>query len=442
MFESLSDRLTESLGKLSRKGRLAESDVDDAMKEVRRALLEADVNFRVVKDFVAAVRERAIGQDVLKSLTPAQTVIGIVNEELVNVLGTEREPLRLPDRPPQILMMVGLQGSGKTTHTAKLAVHLRKQGRSPLLVAGDVYRPAAVNQLQSLGKQINIPVYDEGVTKDPVEIAANGVRFAVERGLNPVIIDTAGRLQIDEPMMQELVNVRNKVNPTEILLVADAMTGQEAVSVAQSFHDTLGVTGLILTKMDGDARGGAALSIRSVTGVPIKFIGTGEKVDALEPFYPDRLAQRILGMGDIQSLVERAQEQTTEEDAQKLQDKMLKGSFDLEDFLDQLQKIKKMGPLNQILEMIPGIGSQLREAKAQISDDDYKQIESIIQSMTPYERQHPNRIEFGRRKRIAKGAGRNPGDVGQLLKQFEEMQRMMKQFGKMAKKGKMPKGFM
>jgi signal recognition particle subunit SRP54 len=442
MFESLSDRLTETLGKLSRKGRLTEADVDDAMKEVRRALLEADVNFRVVKDFVAAVRERAVGQDVLKSLSPAQTVIGIVNEELVRILGTEREPLRVPDRPPQILMLVGLQGSGKTTHAAKLAVHLRKQGRNPLLVAGDVYRPAAVNQLQSLGKQVNISVYDEGVQKNPVDIANNGVRYAIERGYNPVIIDTAGRLQIDEPMMQELVNVKGKVSPTEILLVADAMTGQEAVSVAQSFHDRLGVTGLILTKMDGDARGGAALSIRSVTGVPIKFIGTGEKVDALEPFFPDRLAQRILGMGDIQSLVDRAREQTTEEDAVKLQDKMLKGSFDLDDFLDQLQKIKKMGPIGQLLEMIPGVGQQLRDAKSQISDDDYKQIESIIQSMTPLERRHPERIDFRRRKRIAAGAGRNPSDVGQLVKQFDEMQRMMKQFGKMAKKGKMPKGLM
>ncbi|MDQ2682690.1 MAG: signal recognition particle protein [Chloroflexota bacterium] len=441
MFDSLSDRLTETLGRLSRKGRLTEADVDDAMKEVRRALLEADVNFRVVKDFVTAVRERAVGQDVLRSLSPAQTVIGIVNEELVRILGAEREPLRAPERPPQILMMVGLQGSGKTTHTAKLAVHLRKQGRNPLLVAADIYRPAAVNQLQSLGKQINITVYDEGTSKSPVDIAANGVRFAIERGYNPVIIDTAGRLQIDEPMMQELVNVRNKVNPTEILLVADAMTGQEAVSVATTFHERLNVTGLILTKMDGDARGGAALSIRSVTGVPIKFIGTGEKVDALEPFYPDRLAQRILGMGDIQSLVERAREQTDEEDAQKLQDKMIKGNFDLEDFLDQLQKIKKMGPLNQILEMIPGIGSQLKQAKAQISDDDYKQIEAIIQSMTPYERKYPERIDFSRRKRIATGSGRHPSDVSQLLKQFQEMQRMMKQFGKMAKKGKMPKGF-
>jgi signal recognition particle subunit SRP54 len=441
MFDSLSDRLTETLGKLSRKGRLTEADVDDAMKEVRRALLEADVNFRVVKDFVTAVRERAVGQDVLRSLTPAQTVIGIVHEELIRILGAERENLRAPEKPPQILMMVGLQGSGKTTHTAKLAVHLRKQGRNPILIAGDVYRPAAVNQLQSLGKQINIPVYDEGVQNNPVDIATNGVRYAIERGYNPVIIDTAGRLQIDEPMMQELVNVRDKVKPTEILLVADAMTGQEAVSVASSFHDRLGVTGLILTKMDGDARGGAALSIRSVTGVPIKFIGTGEKVDALEPFYPDRLAQRILGMGDIQSLVERAREQTDDEDAVKLQDKMIKGNFDLEDFLDQLQKIKKMGPLNQILEMIPGVGQQLKQAKAQISDDDYKQIEAIIQSMTPWERRNPERIDFSRRKRIAAGSGRNAGDVSQLLKQFQEMQRMMKQFGKMAKKGKMPKGF-
>jgi signal recognition particle subunit SRP54 len=441
MFDSLSERLTETLGRLSRKGRLTESDVDDAMKEVRRALLEADVNFKVVKDFVTAVRERAVGQDVLHSLTPAQTVIGIVNEELVRILGTEREQLRAPDRPPQILMMVGLQGSGKTTHTAKLAVHLRKQGRSPLLVAADIYRAAAVNQLQALGKQINIPVYEEGTQASPVQIARNGVQFARERGLNPVIIDTAGRLQIDEPMMQELVDVRKAVNPTEILLVADAMTGQEAVSVASTFHERLDVTGLILTKMDGDARGGAALSIRSVTGVPIKFIGTGEKVDALEPFYPDRLAQRILGMGDIQSLVERAREQTDEQEAEKLQQKMERGNFNLEDFLDQLQKIKKMGPLNQILEMIPGIGSQLKQAKAQISDDDYKQVEAIIQSMTPYERTHPAKIDFSRRRRIAKGSGRNQGDVNQLIKQFEEMQRMMKQFSKMARKGKMPKGF-
>jgi signal recognition particle subunit SRP54 len=438
MFESLSDRLTETLGRLSRKGRLTEQDVDEAMREVRRALLEADVNFKVVKDFVAAVRERAVGQDVLKSLTPAQTAIGIVNEELIKVLGTEREPLRVPDRPPQILMLVGLQGSGKTTHAAKLGVHLRKEGRNPLLVAGDVYRPAAVNQLQALGRQVNIPVYDEGVQQNPVDIANNSIRFARERGYNPVIVDTAGRLQIDERMMQELVNVKAKINPTEILLVADAMTGQEAVSVAETFHERLGVTGLILTKMDGDARGGAALSIRAVTGVPIKFIGTGEKVDALEPFYPERLASRILGMGDVLSLIERAQEQTTEEDAKRLQDRMFKGQFNLEDFLDQLQKIKKMGPLSQLMEMIPGLGSQLREARAQVSDDDYKQIEAIIRSMTPQERRHPQIIDFSRRKRIALGSGTTRDDVGQLLKQFGEMQKMMSELGGMAKKGRLP----
>ena len=439
MFESLSDRLQETLGKLSKKGQLTEKDVDDAMKEVRRALLEADVNFKVVKDFVARVRERAVGQDVLKSLSPFQTVLGIVNEERIAPLGPEREPLRAPDRPPQIIMLVGLQGSGKTTHAAKLAVHLRKEGRNPVMVAGDVYRPAAVNQLQSLGRQINIPVFDEGVNKDPVDIAANGVRFAQERGFNPVIVDTAGRLQIDERMMQELVNVKERINPTEILLVADAMTGQEAVGVAESFHEKLDVTGLILTKMDGDARGGAALSIRAVTGVPIKFIGTGEKTDALEAFYPDRLASRILGMGDIKSLMERAQEQTTEEEAERLQKRMMKGSFDLSDFLEQLQKVKAMGPLGDLLKMIPGLGGQLRQVQDQISDDAYKNVEAIIYSMTPYERRHPEMISSSRRRRIAKGSGMTTADVNQLLSQFKEMRKMMGQMGTMAKKGRMPK---
>jgi signal recognition particle subunit SRP54 len=441
MFESLSDRLNETFGRLARKGRLTEGDVDEAMREVRRALLEADVNFKVVKDFVAAVRERAVGQDVLKSLTPAQTAIGIVNEELIRVLGTDREPLRQPDRPPQIIMLVGLQGSGKTTHAAKLAVHLRKEGRNPMLVAGDVYRPAAVNQLQALGRQINVPVYDEGIDKNPVDIADHGVRQARERGFNPVIVDTAGRLQIDERMMQELVNVKERINPTEILLVADAMTGQEAVSVAQTFHERLGVTGLILTKMDGDARGGAALSIRAVTGVPIKFIGTGEKVDALEPFYPERLAGRILGMGDVLSLVEKAREQTDEADAKRLQDRMLKGQFDLEDFLDQLQKIRNMGPLSQLMEMIPGIGSQLRQAKAEVNEDDLKRIEGIIHSMTPDERRNPQIIGRSRRKRIAEGSGSEIHEVKDLIKQFEQMQKMMGELGVMAKKGKMPRGF-
>jgi len=439
MFESLSDRLNETFGRLNRKGRLTEQDVDEAMREVRRALLEADVNFKVVKDFVAAVRERAVGQDVLRSLTPAQTAIGIVNEELVRVLGTDREPLRLPERPPQILMMVGLQGSGKTTHSGKLAVQLRKEGRNPLMVAADLQRPAAVNQLQALGKQVNIPVYAEGTTgTSPVAVATNAVKHAIERGYNPVIIDTAGRLQIDEPLMQELVTIRDRVGPTEILLVADAMTGQEAVGVAQTFHDRLGVTGLILTKMDGDARGGAALSIRAVTGVPIKFIGTGEKLDALEPFYPERLAGRILGMGDVLSLVERAQELTDDKDAERLQNRMIKGQFDLEDFLDQLQKIKQMGPLTQLLDMIPGLGGQLRQAKAQISDDDYKRIEAIILSMTPQERRRPEMIRGRRLNRIARGSGTQRNEVNQLLKQFKDMQGMMSQFGKMAKKGKMP----
>jgi signal recognition particle subunit SRP54 len=441
MFESLSDRLTETLGRLSKKGRLTEADVDEAMREVRKALLEADVNFKVAKEFVATVRERALGAEVLRSLTPAQTAIGIVHEELVRVLGAEREDLRVPARPPQTLVLVGLQGSGKTTHAAKLAVHLRKGGRNPLLVAGDVYRPAAVNQLQSLGRQVNVPVYDEGVDKNPVDIAANGLRYAIERGYNPVIFDTAGRLQIDERMMDELANVKARIDPTEILLVADAMTGQEAVNVAKAFNERLGVTGLILTKMDGDARGGAALSIRAVTGVPIKFIGTGEKVDALEPFFPDRLANRILGMGDVMSLVERAREQTDEKEAQRLQDRMFKGQFDLEDFLEQLQKIKKMGPLNQLLEMIPGIGQQMRQAKAEVSDDDYKRVEAIIYSMTPQERRNPHLIDGSRKRRIARGSGMHVSDVNQLLKQFDEMQRMMKQFGRMAKKGKMPANF-
>jgi signal recognition particle subunit SRP54 len=440
MFETLSDRLTQSLGKLSRKGNLTEQDVDDAMREVRRALLEADVNFKVAKDFIAAVRERAVGQDVLKSLTPSQTVISIVNEELINILGKEREPLGMPDRPPQIIMLVGLQGSGKTTHAAKLATLLRKEGRLPLLVAADVYRPAAIKQLQTLGRQIDIPVYEEGTTANPVDIARNAIAFATERGYSTVIVDTAGRLQIDDRMMNEVAEIERSIRPTEVLLVADAMTGQEAVNVAEAFHEKLGITGLVLTKMDGDARGGAALSIRAVTGVPIKFIGTGEKLDALEPFYPQRLAGRILGMGDVLSLIERAQEQTTDEDARDLQARLTKGQFNLDDFLDQIQEIKKMGPLSSLLEMIPGMGQQLRQAKAQISDDDYKRIEAIIYSMTLEERKRPQIIDGRRRRRIARGSGTSREEVSQLIKQFEEMRKMMAQMGNMTKKGKMPKG--
>lgn len=440
MFETLSDRLNQTFGKLGRSSKLSEKDIDDAMRDVRRALLEADVNFKVTKDFVAAVKERAQGEEVMQSLTPGQSVIAIVNEELQRILGEEQVPLNLPQRGPQILMMVGLQGSGKTTHSGKIALHLRKQGRNPLLVAADVQRPAAVKQLQTLGKQIDIPVYDEGTENTPVNIARNALKFAEQRGYNPIIIDTAGRLQIDEVLMNELVEIKQVVDPTEILLVADAMTGQEAVGVAEAFYQKLDVTGLVLTKMDGDARGGAALSIRSVTGVPIKFIGTGEKLDALEPFYPDRLAGRILGMGDVLSLIERAQEQTTEEDAERLQERMMKGQFDLEDFLNQLQSIKKMGPLTQLIEMIPGVGQQLRQANAQISDDAYKQIEAIIYSMTPWERRNPDKISHRRRQRIAMGSGTDRQAVGRMLQQFKQMQEMMGQFGAMQKGGRGRKG--
>src|SRR5690349_393670 len=430
MFETLTDRLNETFARLGKKGRLTEQDVDDAMREVRRALLEADVNFKVAKDFVAAVRVRAVGQDVLHSLTPAQTVIGIANEELIRVLGEEGQGLLPPDRPPQILMLVGLQGSGKTTHAAKLAVHLRKGGRNPLLVAADVYRPAAIDQLQALGKQISIPVYEEGTGRNPVDIAANALQFARERGYNPVIIDTAGRLQIDDRLMQELVNIRDRVHPTETLLVADAMTGQEAVSVAQSFNERVGATGLILTKMDGDARGGAALSIRAVTGVPIKFIGTGEKVDAntIEPFYPDRLASRILGMGDVLSLIERAEQIYDEEQAKKMEKKLRKGSFDFEDFLGAMQQMRKLGPLQQILAMIPGMGQMARDEEL-VSEKDMKRIEAIIFSMTRQERRNPDMIKGRRKERIAKGSGTQLQDVTALVSQFKQMQRMMKKIG-------------
>ncbi|HUZ02391.1 MAG TPA: signal recognition particle protein [Thermomicrobiaceae bacterium] len=431
MFETLSDRLTDVFQRIGKKGRLSEQDVDQAMVEVRRALLEADVNFKVVRDFVAAVRARTVGEEVTRALTPAQTVIGIVHEELIKILGSERVPLENASPPPTILMLVGLQGSGKTTHIAKLARLLKSEGRRPLLVAGDVYRPAAIDQLQTLGRQVNVPVHAEGTQASPVDIARNGVKLARDEGLNVVLIDTAGRLQIDEPMMVEVERIAEAVHPTEILLVADAMTGQEAVNVAQEFHRRLALTGLILTKMDGDARGGAALSIRSVVGVPIKFIGTGEQLDALEPFYPDRLASRILGMGDVLTLIERAQAEVSEEDSRKLEEKVLGGSFNLEDFLNQLQQIKKMGPLTQLLEMIPGIGQALRQQEVQISDDEFKHIEAMIYSMTPEERRRPEIIKPSRRKRIAAGSGTQQSDVNQLLQQFKQMQKMMSQIGDM-----------
>jgi signal recognition particle subunit SRP54 len=431
MFETLSDRLYGIFENIGKKGHLTEEDVDQAMREVRRALLEADVNFKVVRDFVSAVRERAVGEEVLRAVTPAQQVIGIVNEELVKILGNERVPLVTASQPPTVIMLVGLQGSGKTTHIAKLAKHLREEGQSPMLVAADVYRPAAIDQLHTLGRQIDMPVYSEEGEADPVKIAWNGIKAAKDRSASVVLVDTAGRLQIDERMMTELVDLTERIEPHETLLVADAMTGQEAVSVAETFHERLNLTGLILTKMDGDARGGAALSIRSVVGVPIKFIGTGENVDALEPFYPDRLAGRILGMGDVVSLVERAQQQMSEEDTHKLEEKVLEGRFNLEDFLSQLQQLKQMGPLTQLLDMIPGIGQAMRQSNVQISDDQYKHVEAMIYSMTPEERRHPDIIKPSRRKRIAAGSGTTSDQVNQMLNQFRQMQKMMSQMGQM-----------
>ena len=439
MFESLSDRLQNVFKRLMGKGRLTEKDVDEALREVRVALLEADVNFKVVKGFVARVKERAIGAEVLESLSPGQQVVKIVNEELVAILGGGVSRLEHASQPPTPIMLVGLQGSGKTTTAAKLALHLRKSGDRPLLVAADVYRPAAVQQLETLGKQLDIPVYSEGTSGKPVDICVRAMKRARELGATFLILDTAGRLHIDEAMMAEVAEIRERVNPSEVLLVADAMTGQDAVRVAEEFHAKVGLTGLILTKMDGDARGGAALSIKQVTGVPIKFMGVGEKVEALEPFYPDRLASRILGMGDVLSLIEKAQETFDQKQAEALQKKMRRGTFDLEDFLGQLQQMKKMGPLSQILEMVPGMSGLGKRLPAEALDDkQIKRIEAVIQSMTPDERRNPLIIDGSRRRRIARGSGTMPQDVNQLLNQFRQTQKMMK----MMAGGKLPKNLM
>jgi signal recognition particle subunit SRP54 len=425
MFENLTDRLNSAFARLSSKGRLDEEDIDEAMKEVRRALLEADVNFKVVRQFVDKVKERAMGAEVLKSLTPAQMVVGIVHEQLIELLG-EASKLNMAKTPPTVIMMVGLQGSGKTTTAAKLALQLRRAGQNPLLVAADVYRPAAIQQLQTLGKQLGVLVYSEPAGANPVNIAVNGVRQAQMQSHTPVIIDTAGRLHIDEAMMQEVAAIKGRLNPSEVLLVVDAMTGQDAVRAASEFNEKVGITGLIMTKMDGDTRGGAALSVREVTGVPIKFIGTGEKPDALEPFYPDRLASRILGMGDVMTLVERAQQEFDAEQAKAMEKKLRTATFNLEDFLGQLQSIKKLGPLEQVLGMIPGVGQAMRQQQVNVNEDDLKHIEAIIRSMTPQERHNPEVINTSRRQRIAKGSGTTTQDVNALLKQFKEMQKMMK----------------
>jgi signal recognition particle subunit SRP54 len=431
MFESLSKRLEGVFTNLSGKGKLTEADVDEAMREVRLALLEADVSLKLVRQFVERVKAKAIGADVLGSFSPAQQVLQIVNDELIEMLGGSEGNVKLDlgGPPPNVIMLVGLQGSGKTTTAAKLANYLRKQGQRPLMVAADVYRPAAVYQLQTLGKQLTIPVYAEPAGANPVDICIHSLAYAREQAASVVILDTAGRLNIDERMMQEVTNIRNRVQPREVLLVADAMTGQEAVRVADDFNKAVSLTGLILTKMDGDARGGASLSIRSVTGVPIKFMGVGEKTDALEPFYPDRLASRILGMGDVLSLIERAQETIDQEEAMKAQAKLQQGKFDLEDFLSAMRQLKRMGPLRQVMEMIPGFNkmAEMPDMEEALEGDQLKHIEAIVLSMTLEERRNPDIINGSRRKRIARGSGSTPQDVNQLLDQFHEMRTMIRQ---------------
>ena len=434
MFESLSSRLQGITERLRGKSKITEGDLDVALREIRLALLEADVNFKVVKDFVARIRERASGADLLTGLNPGQQIVKIVHEELVAVLGGERHHLRL-DAKPSVLMMVGLQGSGKTTTAAKLAVRLRKDGRKPLLVAADVYRPAAVDQLVQLGDQIGVEVHTRPVGTPALEVARSGLEVARQRGVDVMILDTAGRLHVDEAMMDELVRMVGTITPSETLLVVDAMTGQEAVRVAEAFHAKLPVTGLVLTKMDGDARGGAALSIRAATGLPVAFLGTGERTDGLEPFHPDRLAQRILGMGDILSFVERVQENVDQAEAEKTAQRMMENRFTLEDFRSQLNQIKKMGPIGQLLQMVPGAGQMAGVAQEAVDSGQMKRIEAIIDSMTPEERRRPELIKASRRRRIALGSGTSTADVNRLLKQFVEMQRMMK----MISGGKMPR---
>ncbi len=426
MFESLGNRLQSVFDSLQRRGKLTEADVDAAMREVRLALLEADVNYKVVKAFVKRVRERAVGQEVMRSLTPGQQVVKIVHEELINTLG-EPGRLNLGMQSPAVIMLVGLQGAGKTTMAGKLALFLRKQGRRPLLVGADVYRPAAIDQLETLGKQLDIPVYHEGPNANPVQVCVNGVKQAKTSGATTVILDTAGRLNIDEMMMDEIKSIKEKVQPAEILLVADAMTGQEAVKVATDFNNAVQITGLIMTKVDGDARGGASISMREVTGVPIKFLGTGEKLSAIEEFHPDRLASRILGMGDVLTLIEKAQQEMDQVEAARAGQRLMEGKFDLEDFLKQMQQVRKLGPIGQLLEMIPGMNKMAKDVDLSSAEKDMKRIEAIIQSMTPEERRNPKIIKASRKRRIAAGSGTSVQDVNMLLKQFREMQKMMKQ---------------
>lgn len=434
-FEGLSEKLNAAFRRLRGKGRITESDVREAMREVRLALLDADVSYSVVKDFVAKITERAVGADVLESLTPAQQIIKIVNEELTELMGGGNEKIRFASKPPSVIMMVGLQGAGKTTNGAKLAGYLRSNmGKRPLLVACDVYRPAAITQLQVVGEQLDIPVFALGQV-NPVQIAQHAVRYARENGFDTVLLDTAGRLHIDEQLMTELKKIKAAVEPNEILLVVDAMTGQDAVSAASAFDEALGIDGVVLTKLDGDARGGAALSIRAATGKPIKFIGTGEKLDMIELFHPDRMASRILGMGDVLSLIERAEQSYDEKKAAELEEKLRKNRFTLADYMDQMNQLRKMGDLSQMAAMFPGqLGKQM--AGAQIDDKMLNRQEAIVLSMTPKERNNPSLLDASRKRRIAAGCGQEVSDVNRLLKQYE----MMLQLTKQLSKGKMPLG--
>lgn len=437
MFEGLSEKLQATFKRLRGKGKLSEADVSEAMREVRVALLEADVNFRVVKDLIGRIKERAVGQEVLESLTPGQHVVKIVHEELISLMGGNESKIQIASKPPTIIMLVGLQGAGKTTHGAKLAHLMKKQGKRPLLVACDIYRPAAIKQLEVLGQQINVPVFALG-QQNPVKIAGDSLEHARKNGNDVLIIDTAGRLHINEELMDELSNIKSAVQPHEILLVVDAMTGQDAVNVAEAFHNQLGLNGVILSKLDGDTRGGAALSVKAVTGCPIKFAGMGEKIEALEVFHPDRIASRILGMGDVLTLIEKAQQNFDEKKAKEMEEKLRKQELNLEDFLDQIKQLRNMGPLSSVLEMIPGLGKQLKDV--QIDENEFKKAEAIIQSMTPEERKKPLVIKDSRKKRIAKGSGTTVQDVGRVLKQYEQTKKMMKQFSGLPGMGGSPKG--
>ena len=439
VFESLSDRLQEALGKLTGKGKLNEKDIDTAMREIRLSLLEADVNYKVVKDFVKTVKERSLGADVMNSLSPGQMVVKIVNEELTSLMGKENSRLALKGSTPHMVMMVGLQGSGKTTHSGKLVKMLKKENRNPMLAALDIYRPAAIEQLKVVGRQADTFVFEKG-KEDPVKIAKEAKDYARSNNYDTVILDTAGRLQIDTDLMDELKAIKEEVKPDEILLVVDAMTGQEAVNVAKSFDDYLDITGVILTKLDGDARGGAALSIRQVVGKPIKFIGVGEKLDDLEPFYPDRMASRILGMGDVLSLIEKAEEQFSLENAKELEAKMREQTYSLDDFMEQIQQIKNMGPLEDLLAMIPGVNSKMLKG-VNVDDAGFDKIEALINSMTKEERDKPEIIGKSRKTRIANGSGVDVRELNKLLKQFKELKKMMKKMNGLQKKGKRGRGF-